>query len=251
MSLPRTDTADLRARHLRAAGAALLLRGVSADGGAALRATQVAGRNAGFRRAHLAHQTHRQRSPDGGVSPAGFAADLRQSSELDRIADNRPDAFFRDRPTGFTAFPIGRGGTTCLLILQKLAAAGPAARGRKTVVFLSPTWFAKEEVSESAVSANLTPTLLGGWIFAGSLSLPLKSEIARRLLDYPDSLEKQPLLTAAVDCLCNPTPLRRVLLAAMTPAGLAQNAILRWVEYGAILREMINYRRSTGENTRT
>ncbi len=116
-------------------------------------------------------------------------------------------------------------------------------------MFLSPTWFAKEEVSESAVSANLTPTLLGSWIFAGSLSLPLKSEIARRLLDYPDSLEKQPLLTAAVDCLCNPTPLRRFLLAAMTPAGLAQNAILRWVEYGAILREMITYRRS-GKETR-
>ena len=71
------------------------------------------------------------------------------SSELDRPAENRPDDFFRDRPTGFTAFPIGRGGTTCLMILQKLAAVGHAARGKKTAIFLSPTWFAKESVGET------------------------------------------------------------------------------------------------------
>ena len=163
------------------------------------------------------------------------------SSELDRRADNRPDAFFRGAPTGFTAFPIGRGGTTCLMILQKLAAAGPAVWGHKTVVFLSPTWFAKGGVSKTAVAANLTPTLLGGWIFSPTLSLPLKTEIARRLEDYPGSLEKQPLLAAAVDCLSDPTPFHHLLLAAMTPAGRAQNGILRWVEYGAILREMITY----------
>ena len=243
MSLP-ADTVDPHpTRHLRAAGAALLFVVL------ALAAVQFyvqrrlsdempdfAARTSPIKLTGNILQTEAFRLPD--------SLPIYGSSELDRIADNRPDAFFRDRPTGFTAFPIGRGGTTCLLILQKLAAAGPAARGRKTVVFLSPTWFAKEEVSESAVSANLTPTLLGSWIFADSLSLPLKSEIARRLLDYPDSLEKQPLLTAAVDCLCNPTPLRRFLLAAMTPAGLAQNAILRCVEYGAILRETITYRRS-------
>ena len=240
---PSVDATDFHpTRHLRAAGAALLFVML------ALMAVQLyvqrrlpeampdfAARTSPIKLTGNILQTEAFRLPD--------SLPIYGSSELDRIADNRPDAFFHDHPTGFTAFPIGRGGTTCLLILQKLAAAGPAAHGRKSVVFLSPTWFAKEEVSESAVSANLTPTLLGSWIFADSLSLPLKSEIARRLLDYPESLEKQPLLTAAVDCLCNPTPLRRVLLAAMTPIGLAQDGILRWVEYGAILREMINYRK--------
>ena len=246
-SPPPVDTVDFHpTRHLCAAGAAALFVVL------ALAAVQFyvqrrlpaampdfAARTSPIKLTGNVLQTEAFRLPD--------SLPIYGSSELDRVADNRPDAFFHDRPTGFTAFPIGRGGTTCLLILQKLAAAGPATRGRKTVVFLSPTWFAKEEVSESAVSANLTPTLLGSWIFAGSLSLPLKSEIARRLLDYPDSLEKQPLLTAAVDCLCHPTPLRRFLLAAMTPAGLAQNAILRCVEYGAILRETITYRRSAGK----
>ena len=241
MSLPADTAGDRPTPHLRAAGAALLL------GVALLTALQVfvarrlpadmaafASRTSPIKLTGNVLQTEAFRLPD--------SLPIYGSSELDRRADNRPDAFFRGRPTGFTAFPIGRGGTTCLLILQKLAAVGAFADGRKTVVFLSPTWFAKEEVSESAVSANLTPTLLGSWIFADTLSLPLKTQIARRLLDYPDSLEKQPLLTAAVDCLCNPTPFNRFLLAAMTPAGRAQNAILRWVEYGAILRETINYR---------
>ena len=78
------------------------------------------------------------------------------SSELDRAAENRPDEFFRERPTGFTAFPIGRGGTTCLMILQKIAAVGTVARGKKAVIILSPSWFDKESVGENAVGANLT-----------------------------------------------------------------------------------------------
>ena len=235
-----TITSDHPAPHLRAAGAALLLAvgllmTVQLYVARRLPASMpaFASRTSPIKLTGNVLQTEAFRIPD--------SLPIYGSSELDRRADNRPDAFFRGAPTGFTAFPIGRGGTTCLMILQKLAAAGPAVRDHRTVVFLSPTWFAKEGVSKTAVAANLTPTLLGGWIFNSALSLPLKTEIARRLRDYPGSLEKQPLLAAAVDCLSDPTPFHRFLLAAITPAGRAQNGILQWVEYGAILREMITY----------
>ena len=51
---------------------------------------------------------------------------------------------FHDRPTGFTIFPVGKAESTCLIILQKLAAVGPALQGRKVAVSLSPCWFFDE-----------------------------------------------------------------------------------------------------------
>ena len=45
---------------------------------------------------------------------------------------NRPfhaTNLFHDYPTGFTIFPVGKAETTCLIILQKLAAVGPALDG--------------------------------------------------------------------------------------------------------------------------
>ena len=161
------------------------------------------------------------------------------SSELDRPADNRPDAFFRTRPTGFTAFPIGRGGTTCLMILQKVAAVGTAARGRKAVIFLSPSWFLRDEVGENAVDANLTSPQLSAWSFGNALSWTLRQKIARRLLDYPESLEDQVLLAAAVHCMAEPTPAHRAAFAMLAPLGRMQNALFQRLEYCAILREMV------------
>jgi D-alanine transfer protein len=163
------------------------------------------------------------------------------SSELDRAAANRPDAFFRDRPTGFAVFPIGRGGTTCLMLLQKIAAAGKVVRGKKTAVFLSPSWFSKEEVGENAVDGNLTPAQVGAWVFDSPISAALKRKIALRLQDYPSSLEHEPLLTLALSCLAHPTRLHRLLLPALAPIGWLQNLVYQQLEYCAIWREIIKY----------
>ena len=57
---------------------------------------------------------------------------------------NRPfhaTNLFRDQPTGFTVFPVGKAQTTCLIMLQKLAAIGPTLEGRKVAVSLSHAWF--------------------------------------------------------------------------------------------------------------
>ncbi len=163
------------------------------------------------------------------------------SSELDRTANNRPDAFFRERPTGFSVFPIGRGGTTCLMLLQKVAAAGSVVRGRKTAIFLSPSWFSKEEVGENAVDGNLTPAQVNAWIFSGAISAALKQKIALRLQDYPESLAKEPLLTSALGCLANPTRGRRFIFETLTPFGWMQNLLYQQVEYCSIWREIIRY----------
>ena len=58
------------------------------------------------------------------------------SSELNlQAAYNRPfhaTNLFRDRPTGFTIFPVGKAGTTCLIIAAKAGRGRPRARGAES-----------------------------------------------------------------------------------------------------------------------
>src|SRR5271166_2462760 len=67
------------------------------------------------------------------------------SSELTlHRAYNRPfhaTNLFHDQPTGFTVFPVGKAQSTCLIMLQKLAALGAALEGRKVAVSVSAAWF--------------------------------------------------------------------------------------------------------------
>ena len=161
------------------------------------------------------------------------------SSELDLPIDNRPDEFFQHRPTGFTVFPVGRGGATSLLILQKLAAVGDAARGKQVVIILSPTWFLKPSVGHKEVAANLAGSQLSGWLFDGNLSPALKRDIARRMRDYADDLKDQTLNINAVRLLVRPTFWNRLRFAVLSPLGKLQNALLTRLDYGVLLWEMI------------
>ena len=111
MSLP-AQTAEGRAHpHLLAAGAALLLFVLLLDALQFCLQRRLPSEMRDFAaHASLAKlngnvlQTEAFRLPD--------SLPIYGSSELEVPADNRPDAFFRDHPTGFTVFPIGRPGTT-------------------------------------------------------------------------------------------------------------------------------------------
>ena len=159
------------------------------------------------------------------------------SSELDHAAENRPDTFFRERPTGFTAFPIGRAGDTCLMMLVKLAAAGKAARGKKVVVMLSPSWFLRN-ADAGAVEANLRPLQLGLWVFGDELNHPLEQDIARRLLAYPGTLEREPLLGSAVAAQVQDSWEDRMRLSWLKPLGWTQNFLLKRLEFIDLLRDL-------------
>ena len=161
------------------------------------------------------------------------------SSELDLPISNRPDAFFRDRPTGFAVFPVGRGGATSLIILQKLAAVGDAARGKRVVIILSSTWFLQPALEDRAVAANLAGSQLSAWLFGSDLSPGLKRDIARRLRDYSDDFNDQTLLGNAVESLARPTPWNRLRFALLYPLGKLQNALLERLDYGVLLWEMV------------
>ena len=161
------------------------------------------------------------------------------SSELDRWVDNRADAFFVRRPSGFAVFPVGRGGVTSLMIAQKLAAVDGDTRGKKVVIFLSSSWFLVPSVGEDAVATNLGISQLSAWVFGGQLSAGLKSHLARRLEDFPAAFKNQTLLAEAVRCLADPTPSNRLRLDLLSPLGKLQSALFKRFDYGVILWEMI------------
>ena len=148
------------------------------------------------------------------------------SSELTQPQPNRPDDFFRTRPTGFDVFPVAYPGETDLVIATKLAALGPVVRGRKAAVFLSPTWFQVAELDPNGFGINFSPLQGSRAAFGAGLSEGLKRDLARRLLDYPDLVGQYPLLKASLGCESADGLVNRLLLGAMTPLGTLQNLCL-------------------------
>ena len=148
------------------------------------------------------------------------------SSELIDPIPNRASDFFSREPTGFEVCPVGKAGTTSLIILQKLGALGCVLHGRKIAISLSPSSFLTPAVKPDFYAANFSLAAANGTLFGNALDLNLKTEIAKRMLQFPDTLEKDGLLRLAAGCLASGRPLDRVILMAMWPLGKLQNIIL-------------------------
>ena len=153
------------------------------------------------------------------------------SSELTQPQTNRADAFFATRPTGFEAFLIGTPGETCLIIATKLAALGPETRGRKAVVFLSPGWFLEPELDHKGFGVNFSPLHGSVFVFQSKLTAALKRDLARRLLDYPETVGQSPLLEAGLRSFVAAGPASEALMTLLRPMGLVQAAVQRELEY--------------------
>jgi len=149
------------------------------------------------------------------------------SSELVRQVPLMAAEFFQDYPTGFRVFPVGKAGTSQLAVLQKLAALGPALRGRKLALSLSPSFFFEEHVDMEWYAGNFSALQAGELCFSDDLSFSLKHDAARRLLAYPETLEDHWLLDGTLRRLARGTRLDRALYYAAWPLGKLQNAIAR------------------------
>lgn len=148
------------------------------------------------------------------------------SSELNDPIPNRASDFFSKEPTGFEVCPVGKAGTTSLIILQKLGALGSDLRGRKVAVSLSASSFLTPAGRPGFYAGNFSASAASGTLFGNALDLNLKTEIAKRMLQFPDTLGKDGLLRLAADRLASGRPIDRVILMAMWPLGKLQNVIL-------------------------
>ena len=148
------------------------------------------------------------------------------SSELIDPIPNRASDFFSREPTGFEVCPVGKAGTTSLIVLQKLGALGSVLHGRKVAISLSPSSFLAPVIRPDFYDGNFSLPAASGILFGKALDLDLKADIARRMLQFPETLGKDGLLRLAAGCLASGRPLDRVILMAMWPLGKLQNIIL-------------------------
>jgi D-alanine transfer protein len=149
------------------------------------------------------------------------------SSELVKEIPNNASQFFADYPTGFRVFPVGKPGTASLAVLQKVAAVGESIRGRKVAYSISPGWFFSEVVDSKYYEGNFSAMQAMEVAFSSRLSWELRRDIARRMLDYPKTIDDHWLLSYALDRLAGDTLTDRAFYLLVRPLGAAAQLIGR------------------------
>jgi D-alanine transfer protein len=147
------------------------------------------------------------------------------SSELITALPERAGILFRTAPTRFQVSPIGKIGTPPLIMLQKLAALGYDLRGKKVAISLSAVWFMTLDLSPYWYDGNFSLFAASKLVFGSPLDLNLKQQIASRMLQFPQPLEKSPLLEFALRRLASGGPLDYIVFCALWPLGKVQDAI--------------------------
>ncbi len=199
---------------------------------------------AGMEAVHLEHTTILSTAPElfslknqglafqRAAAHAPNVLPLYGSSELTAVrVPERANIFFRTAPTGFQVSPVGARGMPPLIILQKVGALGPALRGKKLAISLSPGLTAHP--GRKAYEGNFSLLAASEMVFGTALDFELKREIASRMLECPSTLEKSPLLEFALRRLASNRWLDRVVFCALWPIGKAQNAILEMQDHFA------------------
>jgi len=117
------------------------------------------------------------------------------SSEFSAWSDFHPTALFAGKPTGFTPFLIGRGGSQSLIHVLNVASQSQALRDKKVVVVLSAQWFTPEGISANYFASNLSPLQVYRLLYNSQLDPGTKQQIATRLLQFPDIMKSYPVLS--------------------------------------------------------
>src|SRR5207247_102556 len=146
--------------------------------------------------------------------------------------------FFRTAPTGFQLSPVGGGGASTLIMLQKVGALGSDLRGKKLAISLSPGWFLTPNRSWTGYKGNFSPMAATEMVFGTALDFGLKRSIAARMLECPSTLEKTPLLKFALTRLASGRWLDRAIFCALWPLGKAETALLELQDHLAALNQL-------------
>ncbi|MCL5025879.1 MAG: D-alanyl-lipoteichoic acid biosynthesis protein DltD [Chloroflexi bacterium] len=216
----------MRAHHLAPALLALTLFSASLVGGAAY-ARDLEGRYIHA----IAPQTFSLKNQGTALQDEAFRQPdllpIYGSSELNIADPYHGSELFRSYPTGFTIFPVGKAGTTDLIMLQDLAAIGSDLRGKKVAISLSPPWFFGAMVGQDAYAGNFSRLHASELAYSTEISFDVKQDAARRMLQYPKPLEADPLLKFMLERLADGSPLSRVCYYALLPLGKVQTLVLQ------------------------
>lgn len=162
------------------------------------------------------------------------------SSELLKPVPHRPQEFFRTYPSGFAVYPIGKAGTYPLIMLQHLGAVGADLQGKDVAISLSSGWFREREMLAGHYRGNYLPSTAREFLFSRHVSLDLRRHAARRMLAFPDTLERDPVTAFAARRLAEGSEADRLAYLSAWPLGRLQIFTSRWQDHfevaGAALR---------------
>ena len=117
------------------------------------------------------------------------------SSEITEIdTPYQANHVFETYPTGFMVFDIANLGASSISIAQNLAALGPDLRGKKFVISFSTADFTMGSLPVSYYAGNYSRMHAYEMIFNPYLSMPLKISAAKRMLEFPSTLQDDPFL---------------------------------------------------------
>jgi D-alanine transfer protein len=147
------------------------------------------------------------------------------SSELEMPNPYHASTVFQTYPTGFTIFPVGRGETTSLVMLQDLASVGSELRGKKVAISVSPPWFFVHDRPPNFYAPNFSPLHLSALVFSTDLSYQTKQLAVRQLMQSPTLFAGDPLVAFASQRLAEDGPVSRLAYFASLPLGKLHSAL--------------------------
>lgn len=164
------------------------------------------------------------------------------SSELTFQDQYHPARLFAGRPTGFATYVVGSGYRQSIHNVLALSALGDEVRGRRIVLFVSPTWFTKT-IGQRAYQKNFSLLQAYSFVYTSPLPAATKQTVARRLLHLGPPATDDPLLHNALEALARGDAYGRVKYWASWPFGRLALLQLefkdRWDVARLILRKRI------------
>ena len=130
--------------------------------------------------------------------------------------------FFKNYPTGFETFEVAKAGVASLTDAETIAALGSDLSGKKIVITYTPSVFSSTQINHVAYAGLFSRLHANELAFSTQLSFETKQEAAQRLMDYPGTLKKDPILQFALQHLASDSPLDRALYDVTWPLGKLQ-----------------------------
>lgn len=143
--------------------------------------------------------------------------------------------FFSTYPTGFMVFDVANLGASSITIAEALAGLGPDLRGKKVVISFSPATFTMSRLPDEYYAGNYSRLHAYEMIFSPYLSISLKSTAAKRMLDFPTTLEGDDFLQFALAKITSPARRDLVQYYLTWPLGQLQVAVLSLQDHAAIV----------------
>ncbi len=153
------------------------------------------------------------------------------SEVLNQPSVYQPSQFFANYPTGFTTFEVAKGGVATIIVAEALASIGPDLQGKKVVISFTPGQFTAKMMGVDNYAGLFSRLHANELIFSTQLSLETKQLAAKRMVQYPKTLETDPVLKFALERLADGSLPSTALYYLAFPLGKLQTLILEFQDH--------------------